>query len=86
MYLPEIINAQIYSIKKGAEMAYELTLVDGNIIGNFKTRAVESNGKYIRTESLVNGDWLAGKTYVVEYNKKRNAEKIKSAVINFLTK
>lgn len=78
------ISAQIYSMNKGIEIVYEQTQVGGNLQGEFKTRAVESIGSYIRTECLVNGVWQAGKSYVVKSNKQRNAERIKASVNAFL--
>lgn len=73
-----IAEASIYSTK--GEMAYQITYSDGTAI-----RAVEG-ASIIRKEWLKDGEWtLVGKAaYVVEHSKKRDAEKIKSAVNEWL--
>jgi len=75
-----IKNAQIYSMK--GEMAYEVEYSDGT-----KVRVVESAGNIIRNEYLKDGKWIqAGKAYVVQHNKKRQAERLKEEVKKFLGK
>lgn len=73
-----IKNAQIYSSQ--GEMCYELEYSEGS-----KVRAVESAGNIIRKEYKDGNEWkLSGKPYVVIHNKKRQAEKIKDSVKEFI--
>lgn len=70
-----IVNAQIYNVKDG--VAYSVEYSDGT-----KVRVVESKGDMIRNEYLKGAEWVqAGKAYVVDHNKKRQAERIKDKVI-----
>lgn len=82
----QITDAQIYSINNNSEIAYELTYTGGSI-GQYKNRAIVTRTSFIRAECLIDGNWVAqGKTYKIEKNKKRNAEKIKNQVTKFLNK
>lgn len=72
-----IQDAQIYSMNK--EMAYQITYSEGT-----KIRVVESSNKFIRTEFVKNGEWVANKPYVVKANNKRQAEKLKESVLSFI--
>lgn len=75
-----IIEASVYSMNKGTEMAYEITYSEGT-----KVRAVESRDQIIRKEYLKDGKWLmSGKPYKVQHNKKRDAETIKKTVTEYL--
>jgi hypothetical protein len=75
-----IINAAKYTTK--GEVAYELTYSEGT-----KVRAVESKGNIIRNEWLDGAEWkISGKPYIVDHNKKRQAERIKQDVIEWLAK
>ena len=70
-----ITNAQIYSMNKGKEVAYEVEYSEGT-----KVRAVEA-GNTIRKEYKDGDTWkLSGKPYIVDKNKKRQAEKLKEVV------
>lgn len=74
-----VANAAKYSTAQG-EMAYSITYSEGT-----KVRAVESKDNIIRQEVLTKGEWiLAGKPYVVDHSKKRQAERIKASVLKFL--
>jgi hypothetical protein len=73
-------NHSMYSINRGAEMAYQIDYSEGS-----QVRAVVSKDKIIRKEFKTNGEWKqAGKSYVVSSNKKRQAEKICKSVIEAL--
>lgn len=75
-----ITNATIYSINKATEMAYEVEYSEGTVV-----RAVESKDKIIRKEFKKNGEWvLSGKAYIVNNDKKRQAERLKDTVIEFV--
>lgn len=77
-----VANAQTYTMKNGAEMAYEIEYSDGT-----KIRTVESTDRIIRTEYKVGDVWKqSGKPYVVAKNKNRNAEQIKARVIEFIAR
>ena len=72
----QITSAQIYSMK--GEMAYQIDYSNGACI-----RAVESK-QIIRNEIKTASGWRqAGKAYRVEHSKTRQAERIKSAAIEF---
>ena len=75
-----VSNATKYSVK--GEMAYQLAYSDGTSV-----RAVESKGNIIRMEyKKENGEWAqSGKTYVIQHNRQRNAERIKAEVTEFLS-
>lgn len=74
-----VTNASHYSINKASEMAYEIEYSDGT-----KVRAVESVGNTIRREYKDGTEWkMAGKSYVVDHSKNRQAEKIKATVLAF---
>ena len=75
-----IVSAQTYTMNKGAEFVHELTYSEG-----YKFRSVESKGQIIRCEAMLQGKWIMNqKPYVVKKSVKRNAEKIKQAVIDYL--
>jgi hypothetical protein len=65
-----IINAAIYSINAGTEMAYQIDYSEGT-----KVRAVQAANGWVRCEHLARGEWVQqSKPYVVKRSKKRNAE------------
>jgi hypothetical protein len=72
-----VIEAQMYSMKN--EMAYQITYSD-----NTTVRVIESKDKTIRSEYYFNSLWIAGKKYVVKHNSKRQYERIKQKVLNYL--
>jgi len=73
-----ITNAQIYSIS--GEMAYQIDYNDGTVI-----RVVEGQG-IIRNEVKSGNEWIqSGKPYKVAHSKSRQAERVKSLVIEFLS-
>lgn len=75
-----IANAAVYSINKGAEIAYQIDYSEGT-----QVRAVVSAGGWIRKEYKVNGEWkLSGKPYIVNHDKKRHGERIIAAVTDWL--
>lgn len=75
-----IINACTYNINAASEMAYEIEYSEGT-----RVRAVISKTKFIRKEWNDGGVWKAvGKPYIINKNKKRDAEKIVDSVKNFI--
>lgn len=75
-----ITNATIYSINKATEMAYQVEYSNGTVV-----RVVESKDQIIRNEYKKNGEWVqSGKAYIVNNDKKRQAERLKDTVISFV--
>jgi hypothetical protein len=73
-----IQNAQIYSMN--GEFCYEIEYTEGT-----KVRAVESKGNFIRAEYKDGNEWRATcKPYIVNNDKRRNAEKIRDAAKKFI--
>lgn len=72
-----IIDAQIYSTNN--EIAYQIEYSDSTII-----RVVEGK-EIIRSEYKKNGEWIqSGTPYIVNKNKKRQNERLKQTVLDFL--
>ena len=72
-----IQSAQVYSMQ--GSMAYQIDYSNGASV-----RAVESRGQIIRNEYKTPAGWKqAGKTYVVNHNKRRQGERIKAAAVEF---
>jgi len=72
-----IQDASIYSLN--GEIAYQIDYSEGTIV-----RAVEAPGRIIRTEHKTATGWAGTKPYNVTRDNRRNGERIKASVIDFL--
>ena len=77
IFMVTIQDASVYSLK--GEIAYQIDYNEGTSI-----RVVDAPGRIIRTEHKTANGWVSTKPYKVTRDNRRNGERIKAMVINFL--